>query len=189
MTLTLKGFSAVKVRICAGFRTPAWIVPAVKPAHRHAAPGRRRRGRPRRVAVPARCRISRNARSIVAALIANICGAPPAPAASDRAAPLPRLGSAAVAAAVCRRSGRMPPRPRSAPRAQPRLNPTARPRTTAPAHLASPQQTHRMLTMKPGHCRELVQNATTLSPIPLRIPSCYRRHQLVSRRHADPPHP
>jgi hypothetical protein len=50
----------------------------------------------RRVAVPACRRISRNARSIVTALIAVCWCAPPAPAADGRVAPWPRLGLAAV---------------------------------------------------------------------------------------------
>jgi hypothetical protein len=34
--------------------------------------------------------------------------------------------------------------------------PTSGPRATTPGHLASSQQTHRMLTVKAGHRRELV---------------------------------
>ena len=42
--------------------------------------------------------------------------------------------------------------------------PTVGPRATTPGHLASPQQTHRMLTVKTGHRRELVQNPNRAQP-------------------------
>jgi hypothetical protein len=45
-----------------------------------------------------------------------------------------------------------------------------------------------MLAVIAGYRRKLVQNPTPLTPVSLRIPICYRCHQLVTRRHADPPH-
>jgi hypothetical protein len=43
-----------------------------------------------------------------------------------------------------------------------------------------------MLTVKTGHGCELIQYATALNPVPLRIPPCNCCHQLVARRHLPP---
>src|SRR5215471_11138097 len=66
------------------------------------------------------------------------------------------------------------------------VNPAAGSRTTPPVYLPSPQQTHRMLAVIAGYRSKLVQNPTPLVALSLRIPICYRRQQLVTRRHADP---
>ena len=69
------------------------------------------------------------------------------------------------------------------------VNPAPGPRAATPVRLARPQQPHRMLAVEARHRRELVQDPAPLRPIAPRIPLRYRRHQLVTRRHAHPPHP
>src|SRR5271163_3726152 len=53
---------------------------------------------------------------------------------------------------------------------------------------ASPKNPHRVLAMEARNRRELVQDPAPLGTIPLRIPPRNRCYQLVTRRHADPPH-
>src|SRR5262245_820693 len=68
------------------------------------------------------------------------------------------------------------------------VNPAAGPRAMTPVYQPCPHTAPRRLAVITGYRRNLVQYPTALAPIPPRIAVRYRCHQLVTRRHADPPH-
>jgi hypothetical protein len=65
---------------------------------------------------------------------------------------------------------------------------TLRPRTAPIAHPPTPHEPSHVLAVEPRQQRDLVQDPATLVPIGLRVSPAGCRHQLVTRRHAQPPH-
>jgi hypothetical protein len=68
------------------------------------------------------------------------------------------------------------------------INPPPRARAALLIGLPASQQPHSVLTVKARHRRKLIQDATPLRATASGISFPEHHNQLVTRRHADPPH-
>src|SRR5665647_2326276 len=93
-----------------------------------------------------------------------------------------------MVATACRRSYPTPPDYDQRPAHGIVVNPPPRARAALLIGLPASQQPHRVLAVKARHRRKLIQDVTPLRATATGISLPEDHHQLVTRRHADPPH-